>query len=104
MWVPSLSGLSEAAKSWLMIAAIATAAFGAGAGFMGWMDVPGKVQANARGISTNASALRLLAENDASLAEQLAVTRCAVEDLSNYECDRLREDYRARLNQIGGGP
>lgn len=102
MYVPSLNGLSEAARNWLMIAAIATAAFGAGAGFMGWMDVPGNVQSNARGISTNAAAVQLLADNDRALAVQLADTRCTVEELSSYECSRIRQRYIEQLNEPEG--
>lgn len=97
MWVPNLDGLSETARSWLLIAAIAASAFGAGAGLVGWVDMPGRVQANMRATATNAAGIHILAENDISLADQLAVTRCTVEDLSNYECDQLRAEYRQRL-------
>ena len=85
-----MGGLNETARSWLLLATIAVSAFGAGAGFMGWIDIPSRVRGNKAAVS-------VLSENQLMLARQLAVTRCTVEDMTSYECDQLQRQIRQRL-------
>lgn len=91
MRVP-LQGLSEAAKSWLMLGAIVAAAFGAGMGFMGWVDVPER-------LARQGTAISHLADNDLRLADKLAEVRCQLDELSTYECTRIRYQYRNDLEE-----
>jgi len=85
-----LNGVSDTARNWIMIGSVAVACFGAGAGFMGWMDVPDNIQKNQR-------AILVIASNQGTLAEQLTIIRCQLDDLSNYQCNKLQRRLRRML-------
>lgn len=88
------NGFSETARNWIMFGAIVAASFGAGAGFMGWMDVPARIE-------TQGQSIKMLAANQMTLAEQLSVIRCRLDDLTSYECNRLQQRYRQMLRNPG---